>query len=501
MATVFISSTGKDLEEYRAKAIEVCNRLGLTPIAMEFFEATGKGATAGSKAKLDKADLYVGIFAHRYGYIEEGFSQSVTEIEFDYAGERKLDRLCFVVDPKHPWPPEHTDHENYGRLKEFKNRIGKLIRNKFTTVDNFDSQLMQSLSHGTQPTSKQKIFHIPHQRNPNFTGRGELLEKVRETLTGGESAAVTQAAIHGLGGVGKSQLAIEYVYRYAPDYSLVWWLRSEKVESLNADYEALAIKLGLVSGEERSEQAQVVEMVREALERRSGWLLVFDNVPKPKDIKEYLPKGSAGHVLITSRHGAWGRVARSVSVKVWEPAESVRFLLKRTGHGDEAAAGELAAELGHLPLALEQAAAYMEEAGRSLAGYLELFREHKLRLFEADDDAPEDEATVTTTWDISFQQVREDSSAAAELLHLCAFLGPDDIPVDMIADGAEHLPESLGSAVSDGLDLDKAIKALRSYSLVEVGGGEPARAEPVDAPAGAGGDAGAVAGRGSETLG
>ena len=102
MAKVFISSTGKDLTEYREAATAVCLELGLFPIAMEFFAAVGKGATAGSKSKLDDADVYVGIFAHRYGYIEDGYDKSVTEIEFDYAGEKRLDRLCFLLDPKHP---------------------------------------------------------------------------------------------------------------------------------------------------------------------------------------------------------------------------------------------------------------------------------------------------------------------------------------------------------------------------------------------------------------
>ena len=118
MANVFISSTGKDLTDYRQAAIDVCIRLGLSPIAMEFFEAMGIGATEGSKSKLDEADVYVGIFAHRYGYIEDGYDKSLTEIEFDYAAEKKLDRLCFLLDPKHPWPPDTVDHENYPRLEK-----------------------------------------------------------------------------------------------------------------------------------------------------------------------------------------------------------------------------------------------------------------------------------------------------------------------------------------------------------------------------------------------
>ena len=311
MATVFISSTGKDLTDYRQAAIEVCLRLGLTPVAMEFFEAMGIGATEGSKAKLDGADVYVGIFAHRYGYIEDGHDQSVTEIEFDYAGEKKLDRLCFLLDPKHPWPQDAVDHENYPRLKKFKGQINKLVRAEFTTVDSFRAALIQALVEwkkqagiegGTgqreAPGGLPEIHNIPHQRNPNFTGRDELLRQLREALGGGESAAITQA-IHGLGGVGKTQLALEYAYRYASEYSLIWWLRSEGPESLNADFEALGKKLGVVSEEERSEQSEVVEAVRAELEHRTDWLLVFDNARRPDEIRPYLPRGSAGHVVLT----------------------------------------------------------------------------------------------------------------------------------------------------------------------------------------------------------
>src|SRR5438094_482205 len=108
MFKVFLSSTGQDLAKYREGAIEVSNRLGLVPVAMEFFEAMGKGATEGSKRKLKDADVYVGIFAHRYGYIEEGYDKSVTEIEFDYASnELNLDRLCFAIDTDYPWSPSN----------------------------------------------------------------------------------------------------------------------------------------------------------------------------------------------------------------------------------------------------------------------------------------------------------------------------------------------------------------------------------------------------------
>ena len=321
------------------------------------------------------------------------------------------------------------------------------------------------------PGALSEIRNIPHQRNPNFTGRVELLRELREALDGEKSAALTQA-ISGLGGVGKTQLAIEYAYRYANHYSLIWWVRSETPESLNADWEALALRMNLVSQEDQLEQSQVIEIVRGALEQRTGWLLVFDNAPNPNAIEAYMPHGSAGHVVVTSRYAAWGRLARPLPVRVWEPRESVEFLLKRTRQEDEAAAAQLAEELGYLPLALEHAAAYIELAGRALAGYLGLFRERKLALFQ-NETSVSDEATVATTWDISFEQARKDSSAAADLLRLCAFLGPDDIPMEVIVQGMEHIPQPLSAALQDPLELDKAIIALRNYSLVEVDEPEP----------------------------
>ena len=165
-------------------------------------------------------------------------------------------------------------------------------------------------------------------------------------------------------------------------------------------------------------------------------------------------------------------MARPLPVRVWQPQESVEFLLKRTRQEDEAAAGQLAEELGYLPLGLEQAAAYVEHAGRSLAGYLGLFRERKLALFQ-NETSGSDEATVATTWDISFEQARKDSSAAVDLLRLCAFLGPDDIPLEVILQGIEHIPQPLSAALQDPLQLDKAIIALRNYSLVEIDEPEP----------------------------
>src|SRR5258708_1252027 len=143
---VFISSTSRDLADYRQAAINVCNELKFVPIAMEFFSAMGVGATEGSKQKLRESDLYIGILAHRYGYVEEGYDRAVTEIEFDYAGELSLDRLCFLVESSYPWPPDAIDYKQLDALNHFRIKINSsLIRAEFTTVDDFKAKVMSAL--------------------------------------------------------------------------------------------------------------------------------------------------------------------------------------------------------------------------------------------------------------------------------------------------------------------------------------------------------------------
>lgn len=171
---VFLSSTGKDLADYRAAAIDICNRLRLVPLAMEFFEAMGAGATAGSLTKLADADVYVGIFAHRYGYIENGYARSVTEEEFDAADQCGIERLCFLVDPKHPWSPEAWDPEHHGRLQQFKMRVEQsTIRAVFTSVDDFRVKLQEALVQWQVRQSNRAAIREKHDTsNGSGYGRG-----------------------------------------------------------------------------------------------------------------------------------------------------------------------------------------------------------------------------------------------------------------------------------------------------------------------------------------
>jgi tetratricopeptide (TPR) repeat protein len=317
------------------------------------------------------------------------------------------------------------------------------------------------------PGALPDIWRVPHLRNPNFTEPGRRLTEMRDALHSGKPAALTQA-LAGLGGVGKTQLAIEYAYRYAADYGIVWWMRSEQAATLAADYAALATALCLPE-KDATEQAAIVAAVRDALQHRRDWLLVFDNANAPGEIRDYLP-AMGGHVLITSRHSAWGGVAQAMPVKKWAPEVAAEFLLKRTGQTDADTAKELARELDFLPLALEQAAAYIDSTQKTLPGYLRMFREHHLDLLNRGRPGTDYPATVQTTWEFAFQGLETESPNGIALLQLCAFLAPDDIPCDVIVSGAEYLPAPLAKTVTDGLALDDAVSCLRRYSLIDASG-------------------------------
>lgn len=312
------------------------------------------------------------------------------------------------------------------------------------------------------------IWNISQHQNPNFTGREGILKELRLALSSGEPAAWKQA-ITGMGGVGKTQLVVEYIYRHKADYRVIWWVRSEEPATMAADYASLAVDLNLPE-KDSTDQTEIAKAVKRWLEHNPGWLLIFDNAQDPGEIRNYLPLGGAGHVIITSRNPLWGSVAKLLPARVFERAESIEFLCKRTGQEDNKAADALADELGDLPLALEQAGAYIETTGISLTEYQELYQSRRKELW-VDEFHPQDYPdSVATTWSLAMEQVSQESQAAADLLNMCAFLAPDDISLELLCGGVEHLPEPLAATAADKLAMNRAIKALRQYSLIDTSG-------------------------------
>jgi tetratricopeptide (TPR) repeat protein/nucleoside phosphorylase len=320
-----------------------------------------------------------------------------------------------------------------------------------------------------RPSERARLWMVPISRNQNFTGRAVLLQAIREHFLANPSRPAP-LALFGLGGVGKTQLAVEYASRYALDersYSQVFWLRSDEPSVLASSYAGLTRELDLPEKSETEHELKV-RAVQQWLQWNEGWLLVFDNAEEPSAVRPYLPLVHRGHVLITSRNATWGELATPLPVQVLERAESIEFLRTRTRQEDAQAAAALAEALGDLPLALAQAAAYIEQTGRTLGGYLALFERRRQELLTHPPVPADYPHTVAATWDLSLEQVRTQSPAAVDLLALCAFLAPSPLPTAWLTEGARVLPSSLSEVLADELRMDEALGTLRRYSLVQL---------------------------------
>jgi NB-ARC domain len=293
------------------------------------------------------------------------------------------------------------------------------------------------------------VWNVPFHPNPFFTGRDLLLAELQSRLQEPDLVA-RRVVLTGLGGVGKTSVAVEYVYRQHADYDLVWCINGEQPASLLADLATLAGRLGLATDAPQEDQ---VAALRGWLERHQRWLLVLDNIDDPQQVADLLPRSATGQVVITSRAGVgWERLASVLPVEVLAPGDAAGLLLTRaeaTGPTAEAAATTLAATLGALPLALEQAGAYVTATGTmTLAAYAELFASRALELLHRGQPLGY-QHTVATTWSLALQQLRDTEPAAVDLLTLASFLSPDDLPQPLLATHHDQLPEPLAAAAGD----------------------------------------------------
>jgi DNA-binding SARP family transcriptional activator len=299
-------------------------------------------------------------------------------------------------------------------------------------------------------------------RNPVFVGRNDVLPRIDQAFAARESDRPSVVVLVGLGGVGKSRVALEYAHESAVTASIVWWVPAGEPVGLVESLTQLADRLGISSG---ADQVGLLGRLWQELGRREGWTLVFDNCPDPDTLRAFSPPTGRGRVLLTSRHHAWRGIATILPVDVLPHEAALELLLTSTGQGDIVAAADLAGQLGGLPLALTQAAAYVDQTGMSLARYGAMFRRSRLALLSR--ALPEDyQASVVTTWRMSFDQVAERSSAAAELLQLCASLGPASIPLDLLIAAAPAVPGAVGCLLADELVLEDAIAELLRFSLI-----------------------------------
>jgi DNA-binding SARP family transcriptional activator len=312
----------------------------------------------------------------------------------------------------------------------------------------------------TNATSRPvRVSNVPT-RNPHFTGRAALLDQLHDQLCGDRDTLTVQA-LYGLGGVGKSQLTIEYAHRFAADYDLVWWIDAERPVLIPDQLLGLADMLGLPTVAVPA--GVVVKRVLTELGSVGRWLLIFDNAERPADIADYRPSGG-GHVLVTSRSPGWGALGGRVEVDVLDRSETVALLRARLPEMTVEMADKLAAELGDLPLAAAQAAGYLEQTGLPSSDYLRRLRSHRAGLL-ADGDVLDYQGRVDTTWEISLERLRAVSPAAVGLLEISAFLAPEPIPLSMFTEHADLLDEPLRSVAKDPDTLADSVGAMVGFSL------------------------------------
>ncbi|HEX4307294.1 MAG TPA: TIR domain-containing protein [Solirubrobacterales bacterium] len=302
------------------------------------------------------------------------------------------------------------------------------------------------------PQAGAPIWNIPSPTR-TFMGRDAALEAIDAKLTRNARIAVTQVnAVHGLGGVGKTQLASRYAHNHRARYEVGWWVRSESRATLIDDFCQLGVALGLFSENQGFDDA-AAEIVKRWLEGNEHWLVVFDNVPAPEDLSGLLPDGTSGEIMITSRrHADWRSLAAEpIALDVWERQESVAFILARTGSTDTTTADVIAERFGDLPLALEQAACYINQQAIDLEEYDRRWQKLGTKLL-ARGQPLSYEHTVIRTWQMAIEVLADDAPSANVLLAVCSMFAP------------EAIPRSLLSGLAG--DVDDAIEALLSYGLI-----------------------------------
>jgi Tetratricopeptide repeat/AAA ATPase domain len=303
-----------------------------------------------------------------------------------------------------------------------------------------------------------------------LAGRESLLAQLRAALGGGTSPGPRIVVLHGLGGVGKTSLAVEYAYQAQPQVTAAWQLRAEDRLVLASDINRLADQLGARDPFDAREPAASLHSCLAA--RETPWLLIFDNVISQQAIAEFLPPAGPGQVIITTQNPNWS-IGQRLEVPVLAPGVAAKFLADRTGDLDRQAARAVAAEFEGLPLALEQAASYVLASGIGLSGYQQLLQQDRTAVLARQEPADYSK-TVATAWSLAFRSLARDAPAAVGLLRLLASCAPEPVPLDLMLLPARGTPgvlpagagAELAGLVSNQIAVSDAVAELRRYSLV-----------------------------------
>jgi hypothetical protein len=488
MAKVYVSSTIVDLKQERQAVVDWLR--AARHQAVDSYLPDSDTVRDSCLDDVGTCDLYVLILGHRYGFQppdKNPAGVSITQLEFRRAGECGMPRIALVrTSIPDVRLSEFDDPEKAALVRAFREEVAREVRPaEFSDLQG----LIQGLSTGflaaleklgkghggeqaADPEAGAPVLRLAPSL-PMLAGREELLTQLNDRLADGAGRDPRVVALTGLGGSGKTSVAVEYAHRHLGELGVVWQLPAEDSTVLAAGLAELAAQLGTGGA---AGGGDPMAGVHSALAAYPGeWLLIFDNALGQGEVRAFLPPAGNGRVLITSQSAVWPR-GQAVEVPVLDIEVAAVFLVNRTGDPDSQAAAALARELGGLPLALEQAAAYIETTGTTLARYLSLFQNRRAELLGRGEAADHPE-TVVATLGLALSRLEAEAPAAAGLLRLLACLAPEPVPLDLLLSDAKIADELdpgvaavLGPLLGDLVAAGDAVTALRRYSLVTPAG-------------------------------
>jgi tetratricopeptide (TPR) repeat protein len=479
---VFLSHTS-ELRRYPAgrsfvaAAQDAVIKAGDAVTDMAYFPARHTKPAHVCRDAVAAADVFVLIAGFRYGSpVRDRPQLSYTELEHETAEQRGMPRLVFLLGEDTEGPAAMFSDLQYGaRQHVFRDRLAGsgVTTATVTSPGELETAVLHALTALPCPerraapadaattAGQRRVWTIPA-RSSVFTGRAELLAELEAALRSGEPAVVQ--AVTGMGGIGKTTTAIEYAHRHHEEFDIAWWVPAENPALLPDRLAELALALDLITATTPA-GVGVARLLGE-LARRDRWLLVFDNAEDPRALSRWLPEGP-GRVLITSRNPAWRGIAATVGVREFTRPESITLLHRLARDLTDDEADRVAEAVGDLPLAVEQAGSLLADTGLTVDKYLRLLTERARDLLDHDPGGTYPQS-LAASWAVAFDRLAVDDPTALDLLTVVAWCGPDQVPLTLLTDHPDALPERLRPLATDPLLLARCTTILHRRGMATV---------------------------------
>jgi len=476
---VFLSHTSElrqfpAARSFVAAARDAVARAGDAVTDMAYFPARDVKPAQVCRDAVAAADVYVLIAGFRYGSpVRDQPELSYTELEHETAEQRGIPRLVFLLGEDTEGPSAMFEDLEYGaRQHTFRSRLAGSGVTTATVANpgELETALLQALTALARPEQRptpsdvagkadeRQVWTIPG-RVHGFTGRAELLAELEAALWSGGPAVVQ--AVTGMGGIGKTTAAIEYAHRHRDEFDIAWWVPAEDPGLIPERLAELALALDLVAP--TTPVGVGVARLLGELTRRERWVVVFDNAEDPRALSRLLPEGP-GQVLITSRNPSWHAIADVVGVREFTRAESIELLRRLVSDLAEAEADRVADAVGDLPLAVEQAGSLMADTGMAVDTYLQLLAERAQDVLNHYPGGAYPQS-LAASWAVAFDRLAIDDPAALDLLTLVAWCGPAPVPLTLLTDHPEALPDHLQPIATDPLALARCTTILHRRGM------------------------------------